>query len=154
MAYLNIASLSFLIKDISKDLIILINDSHLIAVLIFSELLGVLTCVFSVLFLIKLIKDNRIDHKKLFIGLVVLYIITQVLQFSWRYASYALVEGYLTRFSTYNHYLNNNYYLNFIPSVVSILLDLVLVVIFYKNRNLLVVDRSNQSEINQIGIDK
>lgn len=149
--FLSITSLTIIITDILRDLLIELTPIRSFGVFVLIEATNILVFIFGSLYFIQWLKNNRTEHKKLFIGLITIYVLIQVFQILWHGIHNLLSGEYFYRLSDYYEFLNGNYILILIPKLIDLLLDLFLALILYQNRNLITAENSELSEIEQIG---
>lgn len=150
--YLFLTTYAFLFQDWIKLIALNIGGIPAIPLYFFLELFYFIVCVvFSFLFL-QILKRKQIPSKKIFIYLVAFMAFGQILQFvTYPILNLLRSSDYFENSSNFYTEIQNNYMFSTIIPIRALLLDLFLILIFYKNRNLILKIDSEPQEIEKIG---
>lgn len=150
--YLTALTYAFIFQEILRVLILNLENVPHLLVKILTEILYVLVIVVAVMLFFKTLKTDFLSSKKLFFGLLILYIGGQLFQF--------LSTSFLYRFnsdmfwdnsSEFYHFIRNDWMLSSLGTVRSIIVDFIIIILLYQNRHLVLNLDSAENEIQDIG---
>lgn len=150
--YLFLTTYAFLIQDWIRLVALNFNGVSPIALFLSIEIIYISICVLLSFYFVQILQRKSYQAKKLFIGLAIGMLVGQVLQFLTHMPFNPLKSDlYFENLNFYYEGIRTEYVLNAISPIRALLIDLFLILLFYKNRNLVLNLDSNQTDMEDIG---
>lgn len=150
--YLVIITYAFNFHDLIRILLLNIANVPPLLIKLLIEIIYITTGVLGTLLFFKLLKHNHLKSQKIFISLFILYILGQLIQFVYPIYLYRIDSViFRNNLSSYYDLLQSNLLYSSMNVIRSIILDIILVILFYRNRNLILSMDLKHDDISEIG---
>lgn len=150
--FLAVSSIAFVPKDLFRRFLIMNGSFDPILVMILSELIEIIIYVVSAFGLIKIMKNRSLSVERIFYYSIGLLVLGQILGgiIPVVFSGYQSID-YYKNLNVYYESINLNVLYSSLPSIFSFVLYIILAIIFYKNRNLIVIESADGTDLDQIG---
>jgi hypothetical protein len=150
--YLFLTTYAFLFQDWFRIIALFLGGFSPIPLFIFKELVYLIFCILVSFLFLNYLKKNKNSSQKLFVHLAIFMVIGQILQFiTYPILNMIETEEYAINYIEYSEATRSEAAFSIISPARFLVLDILLIFLFYKNRNLLIQLDPNSEEIETIG---